>query len=224
MEWKEIAKRIDVALLRPNSTRADLTLLADEAHSFGYRALCVPTYLVPAAERLLEGTDVRVCAVVGFPFGYSSLAVKLYEVEQATKEGANDIDYVVNLSAYLSDGLEPVTNEADSVVGEAKSYGNVLVKAITEVGYLNMVQLTDLCSAIATSGVDYLKTSTGFGPRGVTTGDVKTMLDATRGKVPIKAAGGIGNLKEALDIFQAGASIIGTSHAKEIVLEARSKE
>lgn len=224
MEWKEIAKRIDVALLRPNSTRADLTLLADEARSFGYRALCVPTYLVPAAERLLEGTSIRICAVVGFPFGYSPLAVKLYEVGQAIREGAKDIDYVVNLSAYLSDGLEPVTIEADSVVGEARSWGNVLVKAITEVGYLNTLQLTELCSAIASSEVDYLKTSTGFGPRGVTTGDVKTMLDATKGKVPIKAAGGIGNLKQALEIFQAGASIIGTSHAKEIVLEARGKE
>jgi len=223
MDWKSIAKRIDAALLRPNSNRAELTLLAEEASSLGYRALCVPPYLVVAAKQLLEGTDVRVCAVVGFPFGYSSLAVKLYEVGSVIREGADDVDYVVNLSSYFSDGLEPVIIEADSLVAEAKANKEVVVKAIIEVGHLNKVQLTELSRACAASGVDYLKTSTGFGPRGVTVEDVRTMVTATDGKVPVKAAGGIGNLRQALDILEAGASIIGTSHAKEIVQEAKGE-
>ncbi len=223
MEWEKIAKRIDAALLRADSTRGELTLLAEEASSLGYRGVCVPPYLVTVAKQLLEGTGIRTCAVIGFPFGYSSLAVKLYEVGHTIRGGADDVDYVVNLSSYFSDGPEPIMVEADNIVAEAKSYGEKVVKAIIEVGHLNKMQLTELSQACASSGVDYLKTSTGFGPRGVTVEDVRTMLAATNGRVPVKAAGGIGNLKQALEILEAGASIIGTSHGREIVQEARGK-
>ena len=224
LSWKEIAGRIDAALLKATSSRSDLLVLSEEAAHFGYRSVCVPPYLVEPAAKLLENTTVKVGTVVGFSLGFNTLSAKVHEVRVASRMGAKEVDYVVGLGGYLSDGLEFVELEASTLLSEARDCGIDVVKAIVEVGHLSKEQLREVCVACSSSGVDYLKTSTGYGPRPTTPEDVRLMVEAVSGRTPVKAAGGIKNLQDALSMFEAGAELIGTSSPKRIIDEARVAE
>jgi len=222
--WKEVASRIDSALLKVTSSKSDLIVLCKEAAVLSLRSVCVPPYLVQLAAQLLENTQVRVGTVVGFPFGFNTLSSKIHEIRTARQMGAEEIDYVVGLGGYLSAGLESVEIEASTLVTEAKDVGIDVVKAIVEVGHLTREQVREICVACSSSGVNYLKTSTGYGPRPTSPEDVRLMVEATSGRTPVKAAGGIRSLEEATSMFEAGAHLIGTSNARTIVEEARALE
>jgi deoxyribose-phosphate aldolase len=222
--WREIAGRIDAALLKATSSRSDLLILSQEAAQLGYRSLCVAPYLVESASRLLEKTNVKVGTVVGFTLGFNTLSSKLQEVRTAAQMGAREVDYVVGLGGYFSDGVEFVEIEASNLIGEARDLGIDVVKAIVEVGYLTKEQTREICMACSSAGVDFLKTSTGYGPRPTTPEDVRLMVEAVSGRTPVKAAGGIKNLEDAMSMFGAGARLIGTSSGKKIIDEARERE
>jgi len=224
LSWREIASKIDAALLRPTSTKSDLLTLAEEATQLGYRSVCVPPYLVKPAAKSLNGTGVRVGTVIGFPFGFSTTSTKTHEIRTASQMGAKEVDYVVGLGEYMSDGVEFVKLEASTLLSEARDCGIDVVKSIVEVGYVSRDQLKEICLACSSSGVDYLKTSTGYGPRPTTVEDVRFMVEAVSGRTPVKAAGGIGNLHDALSMFEAGADLIGTSNPRKIIDEARTVE
>jgi len=222
--WREIAARIDAALLKATSSRSDLMILSEEATQLGYRSVCVAPYLVEPASRLLEKTNVKVGTVVGFTLGFNTLSSKLQEVRTAAQMGAKEVDYVVGLGGYFSDGVEFVEIEASNLIGEARDLEVDVVKAIVEVGYLTKEQTREICATCSSAGVDFLKTSTGYGPRPTTPEDVKLMLEAASGRTPVKAAGGIKNLDDAMSMFRAGARLIGTSSGKRIVEEAKARE
>ena len=222
--WRDIAGRIDAALLKATSSRSDLLILSQEATQLGYRSICVAPYLVESASRLLEETSVNGGTVVGFTLGFNTLSCKLQEVKTAAQMGAREVDYVVGLGGYFSDGVEFVEVEASNLIGEARDLGIDVVKAIVEVGYLAKDQTREVCTACSSAGVDFLKTSTGYGPRPTTPEDVRLMVEAVSGRTPVKAAGGIKNLEDAMSMFGAGARLIGTSNGKKIVEEARVRE
>jgi deoxyribose-phosphate aldolase len=224
LDWREIAGRIDAALLKATSSRSDLLILSEEAARLGYRSICVAPYLVEPASRLLEKTSIKVGTVVGFTLGFNTLSSKLQEVKTAAQMGAREVDYVVGLGGYFSDGVEFVEIEASNLIGEARDLGIDVVKAIVEVGYLTKNQTREICAACSSAGVDFLKTSTGYGPRSTTPEDVRLMVEAVSGRTPVKAAGGIKNLEDAMSMFEAGARLIGTSSGRKIVEEARARE
>lgn len=224
LRWKDIAGRIDAALLKATSSRSDLIVLSEEATEFGYRSVCVAPYLVELASEFLANTRVGIGTVIGFPLGFNTLASKAQEVKVAAQRGAKEVDYVVGLGGYLSEGASFVETEASSLVSEARDSGIEVVKAIIEVGYLNEAQVKELCVACSSSGVDFLKTSTGYGPRPTTPEDVRLMVGATSGRTRVKAAGGIRNLSEAMALFEAGAAVVGTSSGRRIVEEAKELE
>lgn len=223
LNWKNISKIIDAAILKPNTTIEDVQRLAYEAINDEYRSVCVPPYFVNLAYELLKNSNTKVCAVIAFPFGYSALSTKLYEIKTAVEMGASEIDYVINLGAYFSYGDEAITIEASKVVEEAKVNGAEVVKAIIEVGYLSEKQIVEVSKACVSSGVDYIKTSTGYGPRPTKIDDVKLIRSAVGNEAGIKAAGGIKTLDELLSFLEAGANIIGTSHFYEIISEAKRR-
>ncbi|MBO3763112.1 MAG: deoxyribose-phosphate aldolase [Thermoproteota archaeon] len=223
MNWKSISKVIDAAILKPNTTAEEIQRFAYEAINDEYRSICVSPYFVSLAYSLLKNTNTKICTVVAFPFGYNALSTKLYEIKTAVEMGANEIDYVINLGAYFSYGDEAIAIEASKVVEEAKANGAEVVKAIIEVGYLNENQIIEVSKSCVSSGVDYIKTSTGYGPRPTKIEDIRLIKSAIGNKAGIKASGGIKTLDVLLSFLDAGANIIGTSSFYEIISEAKRR-
>jgi len=224
LSWRDIASRIDAALLKAMSSKSDLLKLTKEAAQLGYRSVCVPPYLVEPAAKSLDNTGVRVGTVIGFPFGFNTTSTKMHETRTASQMGAKEVDYVVGIGEYMSDGVKFVELEASALLAAAKDCGIDVVKSIIEVGYVSRDQLKEVCLACSSSGVDYLKTATGYGPRPTTVEDVRFMVEAVSGRTPVKAAGGIRDLHDALSMFEAGAELIGTSNPRKIIDEARTAE
>lgn len=223
MEWRNISKVIDAAILKPSTAVEDVKKLAYEAINDEYRSICVPPYLINLAHSLLKNSNTKVCAVIAFPFGYNALTTKLFEIKTAIEMGANEVDYMINLGAYFSHGAEAVAIEASKIVEEAEANGAEAVKAIIEVGYLSEEQIVEVSKVCVSSGVNYIKTSTGYGPRPTRIEDVRLIRTAIGNNVGIKAAGGIKTLDELLSFLKAGANIIGTSRFYEIVSEAKRR-
>ena len=217
---EEMAKRIDHAVLRPNATFNDLERGCEEARRYGLRGICVQPWLVKNACRLLKGSEVRVCAVVGFPFGYTLPEVKAREAECVMELGAQDVDMVINVSALKSGMYELVLEELTSVVDVVKEAGGV-VKAILEVCYLAEDEVRKACELALRAGVDFVKTSTGFGPSGATVEAVKLMRAVVGDRAGVKASGGIRTFEQALAMMEAGADLIGTSTPGPIIEGAR---
>lgn len=218
----DISRKIDATLLKPNTTIEEVLALAGEARKYRYRGVCVAPYYVPLIRSALADSDIQVSSVVGFPLGFNTKLDKLYEVEMLIGSGATEVEMVINIGAYLSGHVEVVEDEVSSVVDTAKTLGANAVKVIIETGYLNIEQLEELSRLVAGCGADYIKTSTGFGPRGVTIEDVIAIKGIVGDRLKIKASGGVRTLKQALELLRAGASIIGTSSAKAIVEEELS--
>lgn len=217
---EELARRIDHAVLKPDMTFRDLERGCREAASYGLRGICVPPWMVEHASKLLKGSGVRVCSVVGFPLGFTFPDVKVREAELSLGQGAHDIDMVINVSALKSGSYEVVLEELEGVVEVARESGGV-VKAILEVCYLTEDEIRKACELALRAGVDYVKTSTGLGPGGATVEAVRLMRSVVGDRAGVKAAGGIRTLEQALAMLEAGADLIGTSTPGPILEEAR---
>jgi deoxyribose-phosphate aldolase len=219
MDANRLARMIDQTLLKPTAgERAGREWIAAQRDA-GFASLCVMPSLVPAAAAMLAGTRTAVCTVLAFPNGYALAASKADEARRVIDVGAREVDMVVNVGAILEGDYTSV--EADiAVVAEAVAdvgAGRALLKVILETGYLDADQIRLASQAAVRGGADYVKTSTGFGPRGASVEDVRIMRGAVGPDVGVKAAGGIRDLAAALAMIDAGATRLGTSAGLEIV-------
>jgi deoxyribose-phosphate aldolase len=226
---EELAKTIDHTLLRADTTRADLECLCRDAARYHFATVCVFPRFVPLADELLRAADVKVCAVVSFPYGADGRRAKVAAAEDAVSHGAEEIDVVIDLQGLLSGDFGAVRAELASVVHAVhlKSVntgrGQGIVKAIIETCYLTNKMKKLACKICEQAGVDFVKTSTGTGPRGATVRDVELLRDALGEHVGVKASGGIRTYRDVELMINAGAGRIGTSAGVEIVQELLGK-
>lgn len=226
MDRVELASRIDQTLLKPTVGMREAHEWMQANAGMGFASLCVSPFLVPLAAEVLAGTSTTVCSVVGFPLGYSLTETKTEEARQLVELGCLEIDMVMNVGAFLG-GERAVVEEDIAQVVEAvrkASHGRGLVKVILETGYLDAVQIAEASRMSVEAGARFVKTSTGFGPRGASVDDVRIMRGSVGDRAKVKAAGGIRDLATALAMIEAGADRIGTSSGAEILAALSARE
>ena len=213
MDVKDILSRCDHTLLAQGATWAEIRALCDDGVKYGCASVCIPaSYVKQAAEYL--GGRLPVCTVIGFPNGYDSTAAKCFEAEDAVKNGADEIDMVINIGWAKDGRWEDLLSEIRAVKAAC---GDHILKVIIECCLLTEAEKIKLCEIVTESGADFIKTSTGFGGGGATREDVALMAAHVGPKVRIKAAGGIANLEDAADFIALGASRLGTSQVVKAV-------
>ena len=218
-----VALMIDHTLLKPDATRADIDELCREAAQFKFATVCINPTWVALAVRLLSGSGVRVCSVVGFPLGATTSDVKGYETQRAIFDGASEIDMVINVGALKSGDLRLVERDIEAVVGPCRACG-ALSKVIIEAALLTDDEKVTACTLAKAAGADYVKTSTGFGPGGATAADVALMRRIVGADMGVKAAGGVRDLEGMQAMIAAGASRVGASAGVKIVQQARNAQ
>ncbi len=211
---EDIARLIDHTNLKPEATFCDIKKLCEEAKQFGFYSVCVNPFYVPYAKKQLEGSSVKVASVVGFPLGATDTASKTFEAERAVRNGADEIDMVINIGALKSKDYKTVEEDIRSVVNAVSSH---IVKVIIETCLLSDTEKIIACTIAASAGAQYVKTSTGFNKAGAKVEDVKLMRSVVGKNVGVKAAGGIHTFEEAVAMVKAGASRIGASRSVAIV-------
>jgi deoxyribose-phosphate aldolase len=218
---KEIARYIDHTLLRPDATYAQIDKLCAEAAQYGFASVCVNPCHVKRCGAALRGTSVKVCTVVGFPLGATTAETKALEARRAIRDGAREIDMVINVGAVKSGDDETVKQDIRRVV-EACMDGGAICKVILETALLTDSEKVRACQAARRARADFVKTSTGFSTGGATPEDVALMAGAVKGaKMGVKASGGIRNLQDAQQMIRAGATRLGASAGVKIVQEAK---
>jgi deoxyribose-phosphate aldolase len=218
---ERIAAMIDHTLLKPEATEDQIRRLCGEARENGFAAVCVNPAWAPLAARELRGSPVRLCCVVGFPLGASQPEIKALEARRAIREGAREIDMVMNIGALIA-GDDPRVERDMRAVVEACRDGGAICKVILETGFLDDDAVRRACRLAGRAGAHFVKTSTGFGPRGATAHDVALMAAETRERrMGVKAAGGVRSFADACRMVAAGATRIGTSAGVAILREAR---
>ncbi|MGA4644525.1 deoxyribose-phosphate aldolase [Limisphaera sp. 4302-co] len=209
-----LARYIEHTLLRPDATRGQIERLCEEARTHGFYGVCVNGSRVELASYLLEETDVRVVAVVGFPLGAMSGDVKRFETEAAVDDGAHEVDMVMNIGLLKDGEYKRLLRELRDVVEAADERP---VKVILETGLLTQEEKVRACELVLDSGARFVKTSTGFGPGGATIEDVRLLRQTVGDRLGVKASGGIRDTATALAMIEAGADRIGTSSGVAIV-------
>ncbi|UCG13311.1 MAG: deoxyribose-phosphate aldolase [Deltaproteobacteria bacterium] len=212
-----VAAIIDQTLLQPSVDRHQVQSFCEKAAELGFAAVCVAPCWVQIAVSIVGGSGVRVCTVAGFPLGFEPVEVKSKAAKAALSAGADELDYVVNLGAVKGDEQQFIAEEMKALrrAGERR-----VLKVILETGYLTRREKEWLCSLAVESGLDFVKTASGFGPVGATVSDVKLLAEHGQGRIKVKAAGGIRTLEDLEKMVLAGASRIGTSAGAEIVVQA----
>jgi deoxyribose-phosphate aldolase len=211
-----IAALIDHTILKPEATRDDVLKVCREARQYGFASVCVNPYWVPLVKRELAGSSVLVCTVVGFPLGATSTQAKVCETENALRQGAQEIDMVINVGALRSGDSEAVRKDVAAVV-EAAHRGRAIVKVILETSLLDDTQKNVACQICKAAGADFVKTSTGFSTAGATAHDIALMRAAVGPTMGVKASGGIRTLQDLHTMTAAGATRIGASASVKIV-------
>lgn len=217
MNARELATHIEHAVLAPQATEQDVEEAARTAMRWGVRALVVKPCHLPLAARLLEGSGVKVVTVIGFPHGAHTTETKVYETKQAVASGAQEIDMVLNIGALRAKDTAAVFCEIRAVVEAAAGRP---VKVILETVYLNDTEKRLACRLASRAGASFVKTSTGFGPKGATSDDVRLMRSTVSRSVGLKASGGVHSYADAMALLQAGADLLGTSSTDAILSEA----
>ncbi len=207
---------IDHTLLKPEATLAQIEKLCAEAREHQFASVCVNSYYVKKCAQLLQGTSVKVCTVVGFPLGASTMETKRFEAMKAAAEGAREIDMVMNNSAVKSGDWQYVQDDMASLAQVCHQQGGIL-KVILETCLLTEEEKKKACEIAKRAGVDFVKTSTGFSTSGATVEDVKLMRSIVGDKIGVKASGGIRDAATAMKMIEAGATRLGTSASVEIV-------
>lgn len=204
---------IDLTLLKPTTTRDDIAQLCAQAIETKSFSVCVPGYFVSQCAELLENTEVKICTVIGFPYGNSFSQVKAEEIRKAIEDGVDEIDLVINISAIKSGDWTYVSNELYSLV-RLCHMRNVLFKCIIEMNALTIPEIDQVCAICVEKEVDFVKTSTGTYGESVTPKDIAYLRSILPASMKIKASGGIRNREQALEMIAAGADRIGTSTYK----------
>ncbi|HXD75168.1 MAG TPA: deoxyribose-phosphate aldolase [Vicinamibacterales bacterium] len=215
-----VAAMIDHTLLKPDATRQQIEELCREAIQFKFATVCVNPTWVATCARLLQGSGVLVCSVVGFPLGATTADVKGYETQRAIFDGAREIDTVINVGALKSGDLRVVEKDIEAVVAPCRACG-ALSKVIIEAALLTDDEKVTACTLAKAAGADYVKTSTGFGPGGATAADVALMRRVVGADMGVKAAGGVRDFESVKAMIAAGATRVGASAGVKILQEAR---
>ncbi|MFT8707781.1 MAG: deoxyribose-phosphate aldolase [Sporolactobacillus sp.] len=211
----DLARYIDHTALKADVTRTDILKLTAEAREYGFASVCVNPYWVSLAARELKNSEVAVCTVIGFPLGAATASAKAFEADDAIKNGADELDMVINIGALKAGEEDQVEEDIRAVVAAANQ--RAIVKVIIEACLLTDEEKKKACQLAVRAGADYVKTSTGFSHGGATVEDVRLMREAVGPTIGVKAAGGIHTRAEALALIEAGADRIGASAGIQIV-------
>jgi len=212
----DLAQYIDHTLLRPDASPADIDRLCDEAVEYGFAAVCINPSWVARAKKRLRSSGITVASVVGFPLGANIPEIKAMEARRALRDGAREIDMVINIGALKGGEHELVRRDIAGVSDACREVG-ALNKVIIEAAYLTDEEKVIACRLAVTGRAHYVKTSTGFGPGGATVFDVALMREVVGARVGVKAAGGIHTAAEVREMITAGATRIGASAGVRIV-------
>jgi deoxyribose-phosphate aldolase len=215
----QIAQYIDHTLLKPEATQDQVAQLCYEANKYHFASVCVNPTNVKLAAQLLKGSSAKVCTVIGFPLGATPATVKAYETQQAIRDGATEIDMVINIGALKSGDLATVYDDIASVARAAHA-GNALLKVIIETALLTDEEKVAACQLAKDAGANFVKTSTGFGPGGATAADVALMRRVVGAEMGVKASGGVRSYADLKEMVAAGATRIGASAGIRIMQEA----
>lgn len=217
----KINKLIDHTLLKAFATSDEIKKLCEEAIVYDFASVCVNPGFVKLASNLLEGTNVNVCTVIGFPLGANTIEIKAAETMNAVANGAQEIDMVINVSKAKEHDYEYLIEEIREVVNSADGR---LVKVILETCYLTKEEIAEVCRCAAIAGAQFVKTSTGFGTGGATCEDVTLMRQSILDTMSVKASGGIRTLEDLERMVECGATRIGTSSGKIIIKEYNERK
>ncbi|MBR4872558.1 MAG: deoxyribose-phosphate aldolase [Clostridia bacterium] len=217
MDTKLILSKCDHTLLSQTATWAEIRALCDDGMKYGTASVCIPPSFIGRAKEYV-GDKLAICTVIGFPNGYNTTAVKCFETEDAVRAGADEIDMVINLGALRDGDYDFVREEIRAVKAAC---GGKLLKVIIETCLLTEEEKKIMCRLVTEAGAEYIKTSTGFSTAGATREDVKLMRENVGEGVKVKAAGGIGNLRDAEEFLALGADRLGTSR---VVKEVKQQE
>ena len=218
MDKKALAKMMDHTILKATTTPAQVEKICKEALEIGAASVCINPCNIPIAKKLLAGSDVKVCTVIGFPLGANTSETKAFETKDAIAKGAQEVDMVINVGALLAGDTETVYNDIKAVVDAANG---TLVKVIIETCYLDDEQKKIACELSLKAGADFVKTSTGFGTGGATPHDVELMRSVVGDKMCVKASGGIRTYDDAMAVIAASADRLGVSASLAILEGAK---
>lgn len=212
---KNVAKMIDHTLLKADATKEQVKILCEEAKKYVFASVCINPVWVKYASELLEGTEVKVCTVIGFPLGATTSATKAFETKDAIENGATEVDMVINIGALKDKNYELVKEDMIAVVEAAK--GKALTKVIIETSLLNQEEKVKACELAVEAGTDFVKTSTGFSTGGATVEDIALMRKTVGPDIGVKASGGVRSSEDTEKMIEAGATRIGASSGVAIV-------
>jgi deoxyribose-phosphate aldolase len=210
-----VANMIDHTILKAFATTEDVKAICKEAKEHNFFSVCINPTHIELVKKELEGSNVKVCTVIGFPLGANTPEVKAFETKDAIAKGADEVDMVINIGALKDKNYDLVLRDIKAVVDAADK--KALVKVIIETCYLTDEEKKIACELSVKAGTDFVKTSTGFGTGGSTPQDIKLMRDVVGPEIGVKASGGVRNLNDAEAVINAGASRIGASASVAIV-------
>ncbi len=213
MNIKEILSKVDHTLLSQSATWEEIKAICDDGIKYGCASVCIPPSYVKMAKEYV-GNSLKICTVIGFPNGYNTTAVKCFEAAEAVKEGAAEIDMVINIGMLKDKKYDDILSEIKAV---KESCDGKLLKVIIETCLLTDEEKIRMCEIVSESGADYIKTSTGFSTGGATREDIALFNANVKPHLNIKAAGGIASLEDAEDMLSLGANRLGTSRIVKIV-------
>ena len=211
----KFSKYFDHTCLKPYATRKDMAKLCEEAKKYDFMMVAINSTQTKLCKELLKGTDIHVGAAISFPLGQTTIETKVFETKDAIANGADEIDYVINITELKEKNYDYIKEEMTQIVDICRKH-NVISKVIFENCYLTDEEKIKLCEIALEVKPDFIKTSTGFGTGGATVEDVKLMKSIVKDTVKVKAAGGIRDLDTCLKMIEAGAERIGTSSAIKI--------
>jgi len=222
---EQLAKTIDQTLLSPTATLQAVHGLCVTAKRNHFAAVCINPSYIPIAKKVLSGSDVKICSVVGYPLGANSIETKVFEAKDNVKKGADELDVVVNIGMIKSGNYSYIEKEIGIIISVirreqmAEYNKHINVKIVIENGSLTKEEVKKVCKIVEESGADFIKTSTGFGVRGVELDDVRLIREVVTRNIGVKAAGGIRTFKDAQALIDAGATRLGTSSGINIIEE-----
>ncbi|MDR0994445.1 MAG: deoxyribose-phosphate aldolase [Verrucomicrobiota bacterium] len=220
MSASQLARMIDHTLLKPEATKADVKQLCEEAMKYNFFSCCVNSSMVSVAAQALRGSSVKVCAVVGFPLGAAPSQIKALEARRAIREGAKEIDMVINVGMVKDGNWDGVTKDIRTVSDSCKD-GGALLKVILETCLLTKDEIVKACEASMRARADYVKTSTGFNKGGATAEDIALMARTVAPRhLGVKASGGVRTYADAMLMIRNGATRIGSSNSVKMMEEA----
>lgn len=222
---EQLAKTIDQTLLNPNVTIKTIQSFCISAKEHHFAAVCINPSYITTAKKILADTDVKICSVVGYPLGANSIETKVFEARDNIKKGADEIDIMINLGMLKSGNYSYIEKEIGVIISVirreqmAEYNKHINIKIIIENGSLTKREVKKICKIVEESGSDFIKTSTGFGARGVELDDVRLIREIVTRNIGVKASGGIRTFKDAQALIDAGATRLGTSSGVSIMDE-----